>query len=414
MSGNAQVSPGQIEFLNDMKNIFADDAVPLELLRERAFNMRWAQQPAGVIPLTAADPDFPVSPAILEALVRYVREGVLSYVPPEGLPAFREAVAEWLHSTRQIACSAEDVFATDSAASGMAVVGRASLQPGDEVLIPDPVDFLLHHCVAKAGAKPVYVPVTRQTSASEYVAAMEARLTPRTRMVWLCNPHNPLGVVYTREWLAKIAQWAIGKQLRILADEIWSDIVYAPHQHVSVAALGPEIAASTVTVYGFSKSFALGGMRVGFVVTSDREWRKKIVEASDAGSTVYGVAVLSQVAAIAAFREGKQWLGEFVQHLQGQRDYCVERLREWSGAKVTPPQGTYVIFPDVSALTSDTEKFCEQLREQAKVALVPGAHWFGPGAAGNVRICFATSRAILKEAFDRMQKVGDLRSSVAG
>src|SRR5215510_2965794 len=112
---------------------FSDDAVPLELLRQRAFNMRWAQQPADVIPLTAADPDFPIAAAIQEQLVRYVRDGVLSYGPPEGLPQFREAVAEWMRSTRHLDCSPEMVFATDSAAAAIAVVARASLKSGDDV-----------------------------------------------------------------------------------------------------------------------------------------------------------------------------------------------------------------------------------------------------------------------------------------
>src|SRR6266849_5512381 len=123
---------------------FSDDAVRLDLLRERAFNLRWAQQPADVIPLTAADPDFAVCPAIREQLVRYVQDGVMSYVPPEGLPQFRETVAAWMRETRQIDCTSTAVFATDSAASAMAVVARASLAHGDEVLIQDPVDFLLH------------------------------------------------------------------------------------------------------------------------------------------------------------------------------------------------------------------------------------------------------------------------------
>src|SRR5713101_9978632 len=106
---------------------FSDDAVPLELLRQRAFNLRWAQQPADVIPLTAADPDFPICPAIQEQLIRYVRDGVLGYVPPEGLPRFREAVAEWMRDARRIECTPAAVFATDSVASAMAVVARASL-----------------------------------------------------------------------------------------------------------------------------------------------------------------------------------------------------------------------------------------------------------------------------------------------
>ena len=385
---------------------FSDGGVRLDLLRERAFNLRWAQQPPDVIPLTAADPDFPIAQAIQDHLVRYVRDGVLSYGPPEGLPQFREAVAEWMRLTRKMDCTAENVFATDSAASGMAVLARASLNTGDEVLIPDPVDFLLHHTVQRAGALPVRVSVNRATTADEFIAGMAARLTPRTRMLWLCNPHNPLGVVYSREWLEKVAHWVLSRKLRIVSDEIWSDIVYSPHRHVSVASIAPEIARNTVTVYGFSKNFALAGLRVGCLICSDPEWKRKIIAASDAESTVYGVSVLSQVAVVAALNDGREWLAGFVKHLQAQRDYAVERLARWPGTTVQPPQGTYVVFPDVQALTDDSELFCRHLLDHARVALVPGApRWFGPGASGHVRICFATSRRILHEAFDRMEPV---------
>jgi aspartate/methionine/tyrosine aminotransferase len=390
------------------KSFFSDDAVPLELLRQRAFNLRWAQQPEGVIPLTAADPDFPVCPAIQEQLIRYVKDGVMSYVPPQGLPGFREAVANWMHSTRQIDCTPDAVFATDSAASGMAVVARASLRAGDEVLIPAPVDFLLQHTVESAGATAVRVPVNRSTSAEEFIAAREAALTPHTRMLWLCNPHNPLGVVYSRDWLLKVADWAIAHRLRIVSDEIWSDIVYAPNRHVAVASLSPEIARNTVTVYGFSKNFALAGLRVGCLICTDPEWHRQIVAASDAESTVYGVSVLSQVAAVAALNDGRAWLAEFINHLQAQRDYVVERLKHWSGVQIEPPQGTYVIFPCIRSIApnGDAAAFCERLRHEARVALVPGLpRWFGPGSEGHVRICFATSHAILKEAFDRMEPV---------
>ncbi len=387
-------------------NAFSDEVVRLDLLRQRAFNLRWAQQPADVIPLTAADPDFPVCDAIREELVRYVRDGVLSYGPAEGLPAFREAVAEWIDKSRQIPCNAGSIFATDSAASGMAVVAKASLKDGDEVFVPDPVDFLFQHTVERAGAVAVRVPITPATSAEEFIRELTRRMTARTRMLWLCNPHNPLGVVYPREWLVQVCEWAVSKGLRILSDEIWSDIVYSPHQHVSVAALSEEIARNTVTVYGFSKNFGLAGLRVGCIVCTNPEWLKNIVATSDAASTVYGVSVLSQVAVVAAVRHGKAWLDQFIRHLQAQRDFAVERLSRWPGATASPPQGTYVVFPSIKGLDDDSERFCEMLRREAKVALVPGApRWFGPGAQGHVRICFATSHAILSEAFERMDAV---------
>jgi len=391
------------------KALFSDKAVPLKLLRERAFNLRWAQQPADVIPLTAADPDFPICPAIQEQLIRYVRDGVLGYVPPEGLPRFREAVAEWMRDARRIECTPAAVFATDSVASAMAVVARASLcqdASADEVLIPDPVDFLFRHTIERAGAVPIRVSVNPATTAEAFIAGMEARLTPRTRMLWLCNPHNPLGVVYSREWLRSVAEWAIRHGLRILSDEIWSDIVYAPHHHASVASISPEIARNTVTVYGYSKNFALAGLRVGCIVCTDAQWRKQIVAASDAESTVFGVSVLSQVAAIAALQDGREWLADFVRHLHAQRDYVLERLLQWPGVTAHPPEGTYVIFPRVRSLSDDAERLCEHLREHARVALVPGAtRWFGPGARGHLRICFSTSRGILQEAFDRLYPV---------
>jgi aspartate/methionine/tyrosine aminotransferase len=385
---------------------FEDKDVPLSLLRERAFNLRWAQQPEGVIPLTAADPDFPVCPAVQEHLIRYVKDGVLSYVPPEGLPTFREAVADWMRSSRGIDCTADHVFACDSAASAMAVVARASLNPGDEALIPTPVDFLLGHAIERSGATVVRVGISRSTTAEEFIAALESRRTSRTRMLWLCSPHNPLGVVYPRDWLQKTAEWAVASGLRILSDEIWSDIVYPPNCHTAVASLSPDIARSTVTVYGFSKNFGLAGLRVGCVLCTDPEWKKRIIDASDAESTVYGVSSLSQVAAVAALREGRAWLRDFVEHLKVQRDYTVERLSRWPGVRVSAPQGTYVIFPDVRILDGDSERFCRRLRDEARVALVPGLpRWFGEGSAGHVRICHATSRGILREAFDRMEPV---------
>jgi aspartate/methionine/tyrosine aminotransferase len=384
---------------------FSDAAVPLELLRQRAFNLRWAQQPAGVIPLTAADPDFPACPAVREQLVRYVQDGVFSYVPPEGLPGFREAVAEWMRATRAIQVSAEDVFAADSAASAMAVVARACLGRGDEVLMPGPVDFLLQHTVERAGGVPVRINATPATSAEEFIAGMKAGLSPRTRMLWLCNPHNPLGVVYSRAWLEAVAGWAVERGLRILSDEIWSDIVYPPHQHTALASLYSEIARNTITVYGFSKNFALAGLRVGCVICTDRGWRNEIVTASDAASTVYGVSALSQVAVIGALTAGRQWLGEFLRHLHAQRDYAMERLAHWPGVTAFRPQGTYVVFPDVRTLDQDAGRLCQRLLDRARVALVPGAaRWFGPGAEGHIRICFATSRGILQEAFDRLEK----------
>jgi aspartate/methionine/tyrosine aminotransferase len=389
-----------------MAGAFDDAAVPRRLLRERAFNLRWAQLPVDVIPLTTADCDFPVSEVVRERLTRHIADGLLCYGSPEGLPEFRAAVARWFDQRRAVSCGPEAVFATDSAAAALSVVARASHDPGDEVLIPDPVDFLFAHTIRRAGGRPVAVPYDPATTAEEYLDGLERRRTDRTRMLWICNPHNPWGTVPPEGWLARVAGWAVERGLRIVSDEVWSDIVFPPHELTSVAALSPEIAHATATVYGFSKNFALAGLRVGCVVCTDPGWREEIVAASDARSTVAGVSVLSQVAAVAAVEAGHEWLAGFLRHLHGQRDYLLGRLAQWPGLSITAPQGTFVAFPDVTALDPDAERLCARLQDEARVALVPGsARLFGPRAAGHIRISFATSRAILSEAFDRLEPV---------
>lgn len=385
---------------------FSDDQVPLDLLRERAFNLRWAQQPDDVIPLTAADPDFRCAEPIREALARHARDGVLSYTPAEGLPSFRAAVARWMGERKNVPCDPGHVFATDSAAAAMAVVARACLGPGDEALIMDPVDFLFQTTIEMAGATAVRVAVAAGMGADELVARLERARTPRTRMLWLCNPHNPLGLVFDRATLAAMAQWAIRHGLRIVSDEIWSDIVYAPDTHCSIASLGPEVAANSVTVYGFSKNFALAGLRIGCIVCHDAALMERLVEASAARTTVFGASVLSQVAVVAAVEECGPWLDAFVAHLQAQRDIVAGHVARWPGVALVPPQGTFVAFPNVSALGIDGEALCDLLLREARVALVPGApRWFGPGARGHVRLCFATSRALLRVALQRIEPV---------
>ena len=387
---------------------FEDAQVPLHLLRSRAFNQRWAEHAVDVIPLTAADPDFAVAPCIRERLARWCMEGVMSYGPPLGLPAFRKAVAAWMQDTRGLHCTPGDVLCTDGAASAMATVARASLQPGDEVLIPDPVDFLFRHAIERAGA--VAVPVALHAGGgggggdpAHALALLQQHAGPRTRMLWLCNPHNPLGRVPSRAWLEAVVHWAIGRGLRVLSDEVWSDIVYAPHQHTCAAALSADAARQVVTVYGFSKGFGLAGLRIGCLVCGDPAWLRQMVQAADAESTVSGAATLSQVAAVAAMEDGREWLARFVEHLRAQRDLAVARIARWPGVAVDEPQGTFVVFPRIAAIDPDAVRLCERLLATARVALVPGSpRWFGPGAQGHLRLCFATSRGLLLRALDRL------------
>jgi aspartate/methionine/tyrosine aminotransferase len=274
---------------------FSDAAVPLSLLRDRAFNLRWAELPPNVIPLTAADPDFPVAPAIREAIAAYAAQGVFSYGPAAGLPSFRASVARYLQETRHAPVDPEGVLAVNSAAAGLGLVARHTLRPGDEAIVFDPVDFLFAHTIRSAGAIPVRWPLTRHGALD--LDRLSALVTPQTRMLCVCNPHNPLGRCFTREELTALASFAADRGLWVLSDEIWSEIVYPPASFTSMAALAPALTRRTILVHGFSKAFGLAGLRIGYVAATDPALSRALLQTSELPSTVDGAATLSQVRA---------------------------------------------------------------------------------------------------------------------
>ena len=389
-------SPG-----GDEDALFADDAVDLATLRRRAYNHRWAVQPPGVIPLTAADPDFPVCADIIAAVQRHLATGYISYGPAEGLPELRHVATDRLRERYGLRCDADTLFPTDGAASAIFLVARHALPAaGDEAIIPDPVDFLLERAVRAAGG------VVRRwpTANGRYDATqLEALVTPRTRLISLCNPHNPLGRVLRRDELEAIANVALRHNLWILCDEVWSDIVYPPHSHVCMATLDGDVAARTFTVFGFSKSYGLAGMRLGLLVTPDAAQRRRIMALAHAEDTAYGASTISQVAGAAAYELGDAWLQRFVAHLRRRRDQACSGLIAMPGVRCAVPEGTFVAFPDVSELGMDEGELAGRLLERDQVALVPGTSaFFGPGAAGHLRLSFATSRGILAEGLERI------------
>ena len=386
--------------MNDPR--FADAAVDVATLRQRAFNLRWATLPADVIPLTAADPDFPVAIEIREAIKQWIDGGYFSYGPAEGLPEFRGAAATMLRERKAIDAHAEQILATNSAAAGLEIAARFMLKPGDQAIISDPVDFLFMRSVEVAGGEAVRWPCDPATGNVDF-DRLAALVGPRTKMIGLCNPLNPIGKVWSTSELEQIAALAERHDLWILSDEIWSDIVFGSAKHVSIASLHPRIAARTVTVSGLSKSFGLAGARIGLIHAARSEVVEGLLEASGARSTANGAATLSQVAAIAAWEHGWDWLAAFLRHLEAQRDFAVQALRAIPGVELRAPDGCYVLFPAVRREGHDSETLVAHLLEQHRVAVVPGAaRWFGPGAEGHIRICFSTSRAVLEEGLRRV------------
>jgi len=384
--------------------MFDKDTINLEILKKRAFNLRWATVPEGVIPLTAADPDFPSAPQIAEAIIRFTKDRYLSYGPPAGLPEFKESVARFFQEKRQIPANPEWLFPVDSAAFGIYLICKTFLKPGDEAIIFDPVDFLFRYSTETVGATAVTFPIPPGTDQLDF-DHLNSLVTPRTKMLCLCNPLNPTGKVFTKTELLQLGEFACKHNLIILSDEIWSDIIFTPHVFTSIASLNEEIRQRTITVTGYSKSYGLAGLRIGTVMASNPEHYSMLFEASLHQSTIHGANTLSQIAAIAALDECDGYLQGFVSHLQDMRDLTVGLLNETNGFHCIAPEGCYVAFANITGTGKSSAEIREILFNEAKVAVVPGQkEWFGEGAEGYIRLCFSTTRPILEDALHRIKE----------
>ena len=383
--------------------LFQNANINLPLLRQNAYNLRWAETSKDVIPLTAADLDFPVAQPIIQAIQDYSRKGYFNYGPAKGLESLRNSLADFFLKKRSVNISPDNILPVDSAAFGIYLTCKTVLSTGDEAIIFDPVDFLFRYSIEQVGGKAVLFSIPANTTQIDF-AVLEKLITPKTKLICICNPLNPTGKVFTKNELKSFAEIAIKHNLIILSDEIWSDIVFSPFTFTSIASLNEDISKRTITITGFSKSYGLAGLRIGAVLTENNDLFNKIYSNSLHHSTVHGANVLSQVAASAALTHCESWLEQFVAHLLDMKNLCMNRIENLKGFSSIAPEGCYVAFINIKDTEMSSQEMHSLLLNKAKVAVVPGLReWFGPNAEGYIRISFATSKEILNEAFDRIE-----------
>lgn len=380
-------------------DLFTDDKVNMEVLKQRAIGMRWASVPDGTIPLTAADPDFPPAVEITDAMIEFLKG---QYIPYGGIHGVPEAMSKGMALRKNEHIPPEFIVPVDGAAAALQAIACAILQPGDEAIVFDPVDLLFGVSVRYAGAKEIFYPSIWENGHWK-LDDLESYITPNTKMICLCNPHNPMGYLYTEEDVRHIAEIADKHGLWIMNDEIWSDIVYSGEKFYSINSLGPELNKRTISVYGFSKGFALAGLRAGYLYTQNAEAYEVAIKVANHHG--YGVDSVTQIGMKAAFEHAFDWQDAFVAHLETNRDMAYERFQKMPLIKATKQQCTFVTFPDISATGLSSQEFVDFMSEEQKVVLVPGTkHWFGPRAEGHVRLCYATSNKILSEGLDRIEE----------
>ena len=367
-------------------------------LRTRAA-LKWGPWDRDVISLSVADIDFPAPPEIKEAVIRDVQEDRTPYGAYGGDPDVLEVVCEKLNRVNGIPATPDDVHMIPGTMFAIFLTCYFFLKPGDEALIcPAPVYPPFIHNVFNAGAVPVFNPLDFNSGMKLDIDDLNSRITPRTRLIMVSNPHNPAGRVFTPEELEGIARLAQEHDLLIFADELYEDMIFEG-KHLSLASLGEDLYERTVTVFGFSKAFGIPGYRIAYITTRSKHMKNIKQRIHD---MVVHADTLAQAAAKAALTNGKPWLSEFMSHLKKMRDYGVERLSKMPGISCHVPEATPFLFPNIASFGMTSREMCEHLRDKAKVIVMDGAE-FGPPGEGFIRINFATSRQVLKEAFDRIE-----------
>lgn len=353
-----------------------------------------------VLPLWVADMDFRAPEPVIRALHERVEHGIFGYgEPPDGL---REIIQERLRQRYGWSVEREAILFLPGVVSGFHMACRAVGRPGDEVLVEPPVYPPLLTAAGNSERVAAIVPLVYAGQRYEHDwEALEAAVTERTALFLLCNPHNPVGRVFERAELERLAALCLRHDIVICSDEIHADLVFSGHPHTPIAALSPEVAARTITLFAPSKTFNIPGLGCSVAVVQDAALRQQFQEAG--AGLVPHVNVLGYTAAWAAYRWGEPWLEALLAYLEANRDYVVEYVASrLPGVTCDRPEGTYLAWLDCreADIPGAPQAFFWQ---QARVALNDGAD-FGPGGEGFVRLNFGCPRAILAEALDRMRQ----------
>jgi aminotransferase len=350
----------------------------------------------GVISLGVGEPDFTTPWHIREAAIYSLEKGYTMYTSNLGMPELRQELARYLKDNYRLDYDLDsELLITVGVSEGLDLTMRAILDPGDEVIMPDPCYVSYNPCVALAGGRPIMVPANQEHNFEVSAADIEAQVTDKTKAILIGYPANPTGAVMPGEKLKQIAEVARRHHLLVVSDEIYARLVYGV-EHTCFATL-PQMKESTILLGGFSKAYAMTGWRIGYAAAS-----KEVIASMTKihQYTMLCAPIMAQVAAIEALKSGEDSIDQMVEEYNRRRLVMVKGLNK-IGLPCFEPKGAFYAFPSIKSTGMSSEEFAEKLLIEEKVAAVPGTA-FGQCGEGYIRCCYATSMAEIEEALARM------------
>ncbi len=357
--------------------------------------------------LESGDPSFSIAPHVLAALEQAAEAGKTHYVPNDGIPQLRKAVWQKLRTKNGIALpSHEDVFITNGAMHALYVTFACLLDDRDEVIVPDPMWTEVVENIRLAGGVPVGIPLKFARGYEYDLDDIRARITPKTKAIFLNTPHNPTGAVLSKDTLLGIAALAERHDLWIIADEAYEDVIYAPHTHHSIAALAPQLLDRIVSIYSFSKTYAMSGLRIGCIATPSAALKARIPKLLRC--TINGVNSVAQWAALAAVEGPQDQLETMRQEYLARREMLTGALTGIDGLRFMTPRGGFCLWVELEPAlyarlgVKDADELSAQLAE-AGIGSAPGDA-FGEHCHDAIRFAFSCDTAMVRDGAAALRK----------
>jgi len=380
------------------KPTYSFETIDPEQLRQSA-PLKWGRWPSDTISLSVADIDFPTPKFVLDGVRQALDEERTPYRNYHGDADVLAVLCEKLNRKNKIPATPQDVFVVPGTMFSIFLTTYYALRPGDEAIItPAPVYPPFMEDVANARGQVIYNPAMLVEGRWRVdLDDLERRISAKTKLLMVCNPHNPLGMMLHREELERIGELAKKYDLLIFSDELYEDMTFES-EHLSLASFSADLFARTLSVFGVSKTFGVPGFRVAYLVNRGRHM-------AELRRLMHGMIVhtdtLAQAALKAAVAHGGPWLAAFVPHLKAMRDHAVMRLNAVPGIQCAKPEATPFVFADIRAFKKTSREMTDYLRETGRVVVECGSD-FGPDGEGFIRLHLGTSRANLDEALTRM------------